>query len=237
VEDQRLLHRSRRSEERLIPADLSGGRSLTEILTIHSIMAIGLVMARPVEFDRRVALERAMKVFWAKGFSAASTEDLVQAMRIGRQSLYNAFGDKRRLYAEALAAYQRRTTAAHLKRLNEPASAIAGIRRLLRGLIAEDRETRALGCMGVTSVGEFGATDTQLNDQRGRTHAMIQARLVERIHEAQAAGEIDPALDADEAATFVQMTMTAIQLGARAGTSAAKLKRMADFTVDRLKAR
>ena len=63
-------------------------------------------MVRPREFDRDAALDRAMQVFWAKGFAATSTEDLVAAMGIGRQSLYNAFGDKRRLYLESLEAYQ-----------------------------------------------------------------------------------------------------------------------------------
>ncbi|HEY0146371.1 MAG TPA: TetR family transcriptional regulator [Methylovirgula sp.] len=50
-----------------------------------------------------------MKVLWAKSYAATSTEDLLQAMGLGRQSLYNAFGDNRRLYLEALAAYQGRT--------------------------------------------------------------------------------------------------------------------------------
>ncbi|MEA2965178.1 MAG: TetR/AcrR family transcriptional regulator, transcriptional repressor for nem operon, partial [Alphaproteobacteria bacterium] len=60
-------------------------------------------MARPREFDRDEALERAMSVFWSKGFAATSTSDLVEAMQIGRQSMYDSFGDKRALYLEALA--------------------------------------------------------------------------------------------------------------------------------------
>ena len=60
-----------------------------------------------------------MQVFWAKGFAATSTEDLVAAMRIGRQSLHNAFGDKRRLYLEALEAYQRTTPEAVGRLLTE----------------------------------------------------------------------------------------------------------------------
>jgi TetR/AcrR family transcriptional repressor of nem operon len=59
-------------------------------------------MARPREFDREEALERATGVFWAKGYASTSTDDLLTAMGIGRQSLYNAFQDKRALYLEAL---------------------------------------------------------------------------------------------------------------------------------------
>ena len=48
-----------------------------------------------------------MSVFWLKGYAATSTDDLLQAMKIGRQSMYDTFGDKRRLYVEALERYQR----------------------------------------------------------------------------------------------------------------------------------
>jgi len=91
-------------------------------------------MARPREFDREEALERATGVFWAKGFAATSTDDLLTAMGIGRQSLYNAFQD-RALYLEALERYQRTTTAGHLRRLDGAASPVAGIKALLLGLV------------------------------------------------------------------------------------------------------
>jgi TetR/AcrR family transcriptional repressor of nem operon len=90
-------------------------------------------MARPREFDREEALARATRVFWAKGYASSSTEDLLAAMNIGRQSLYNAFGDKRKLYLEALERYQRERSASHLERLNSSASPLSGIEALLLG--------------------------------------------------------------------------------------------------------
>ena len=114
-------------------------------------------MARPREFDREEALERATGVFWAKGFASTSTDDLLTAMGIGRQSLYNAFQDKRALYLEALERYQRTSTAGHLRRLHAAASPIAGIEALLLGLISDTDDIRALGCMGVGAICEFGS--------------------------------------------------------------------------------
>ena len=64
-------------------------------------------MVRPKE-DRDAAVATAMSVFWAKGYAATSTDDLLRAMTIGRQSMYDTFGDKRRLYVEALERYSRR---------------------------------------------------------------------------------------------------------------------------------
>lgn len=194
-------------------------------------------MVRPREFDREEALERATRVFWEKGFASTSTEDLLAAMNIGRQSLYNAFGDKRKLYLEALERYQRASTAGHLERLNSVTSPLGGIEALLVGLIAEDESERALGCMGVGAVGEFGSADPELLMLRSKVGPRLSRRLVERIREGQTGGEIDPTLDAREAAAFLQMTMQGIQLGARAGSDAKSLRVLARFAIHRFRAR
>src|SRR4051812_12815037 len=60
---------------------------------------------RPLSFDRAAALERAMHVFWERGYEAASIADLTAAMGITPPSLYTAFGDKEHLFLEAIEAY------------------------------------------------------------------------------------------------------------------------------------
>jgi TetR/AcrR family transcriptional repressor of nem operon len=194
-------------------------------------------MARPREFDRDQALERATRVFWAKGYASTSTEDLLAAMNIGRQSLYNTFGDKRKLYLEALERYQQQSSAGHLERLNSTASALGGIEALLLGLIAEDDNIRALGCMGVGAVSEFGTADAELVMLRGKVAPGLFRRLAERLGEAQACGEVDHTIDVREAAAFLQMTMQGVQLGARAGGDVNSLRAQARFAIKRLEPR
>src|SRR5882757_6382691 len=63
------------------------------------------LIGRPREFDRDVALQEAMVVFWRKGFLATSMNDLCEAMGIRSPSLYAAFGSKENLYAEAVERY------------------------------------------------------------------------------------------------------------------------------------
>jgi TetR/AcrR family transcriptional repressor of nem operon len=193
-------------------------------------------MARPREFDRELALARAIGVFWAQGYSSSSTEELLAAMGIGRQSLYNAFRDKRALYLEALERYQGATTSGHLHRLKVPVSPVAGIEALLLGLIAEDANQRGMGCMGVGAVSEFGG-DPTLAELRARVEPVLYSSLVKRLREGQAQGEIDAAMNAEDAARFIQMTMTGLQLAARSGASADALRSLAHFAVDRLKIR
>ncbi len=63
-------------------------------------------MARPKEFDEKDVLEKAMILFWQKGYYQASIQDLVDAMGINRASLYGAFEDKHNLYLKALERYR-----------------------------------------------------------------------------------------------------------------------------------
>ena len=113
----------------------------------------------------------------------------------------------------------------------------SGIEALLLGLISKDDSVRALGCMGVSSVCEFGAADPELVMLRGKVGPRLFRRLVERIREGQACGEVDRAIDAREAAAFLQMTMQGIQLGARAGGDAKSLGALARFAINRFRSR
>jgi TetR/AcrR family transcriptional regulator, transcriptional repressor for nem operon len=76
-------------------------------------------MARTKAFDRDMALEKAMVAFWKCGYEATSMQDLVDAMGINRQSLYDTFGDKHELYLEALEYYRCGEGVAALQALKE----------------------------------------------------------------------------------------------------------------------
>jgi TetR/AcrR family transcriptional regulator, transcriptional repressor for nem operon len=200
-------------------------------------MAYSDVMPRPREFDRDLAVQRAMSVFWSKGYAATSTGDLLRAMKIGRQSMYDTFGDKRRLYVEALERYQLNSVAGHIRRLRSNASAIAGIEAMVVGVISPDRATREKGCMGVGAVCEFGNVDEELAEVRIKSDRLLYEALIERLRDAQTAGEIEKTVDLRLAARFVQTTMAGLQVAAKAGESAATLRNMGAFAIERLKSR
>jgi TetR/AcrR family transcriptional repressor of nem operon len=192
-------------------------------------------MARPREFDRDAAIERAMSVFWRKGYAATSTDDLLRAMNIGRQSMYDTFGDKRRLYLEALERYQRKRVAENIRRLRSTASPLAGIEALVSGIIASDKSTRERGCMGVGSISEFGNTDSDLATLRAKSGGAQHKALIEQLRHAQAANEIGANVDIERTARFVETTMFGLQVAAKAGASLQSLRDTAAFAIASLR--
>jgi TetR/AcrR family transcriptional regulator, transcriptional repressor for nem operon len=192
-------------------------------------------MARPREFDRDAAVQRAMSIFWRKGYAATSTDDLLRAMNIGRQSMYDTFGDKHRLYLEALERYQRERVAENIRRLRSTASPLAGIEALVIGIVASDKSTRERGCMGVGSISEFGNTDPNLATLRAKSGGAQHKALIERLRHAQAANEIRASVDIERAARFVETTMFGLQVAAKAGASLQSLRDTAAFAIASLK--
>src|SRR3954463_942914 len=89
---------------------------------------------RPRSFDTDRALDRALTVFWRKGYAGASLPDLTRAMGINRPSLYAAFGNKEALFRKAIDRYAEGPAAHMAQALNEP-TARSVVERLWNGTI------------------------------------------------------------------------------------------------------
>ena len=88
-------------------------------------------MARPKEFDQDQALRKAIHLFCQQGFAATSTDDLMRVMDVGRQSMYDTFGDKRALFLKALDMYVTESVRSINMELEKPGSALAALRNAL----------------------------------------------------------------------------------------------------------
>jgi len=174
-------------------------------------------MGRPKEFDRVEAVERAMQVFQAKGFAGATLNHLTEAMQIGRQSLYDTFGDKRALFLEALARYYRSRREVHRSRLHSADDPLDGIRAMLQGVVDDHRRSPEIGYLVVGAIAEFGCTDADVVKCRVEGEALLHKLLVERLNDGRRRGQFLPALDSESAAWSLQTTMYGFQIAARGG--------------------
>jgi TetR/AcrR family transcriptional repressor of nem operon len=188
-------------------------------------------MARPREFNTDTALDGAIGVFREHGFEGASAEMLVNAMGIGRQSLYGTFGDKWRLYRLAVRRYGMGECAAHFEALRSGVRAIDGIDAMLRRVV----ETANQPCLGVGSICEFGISRPDLAEVHIPLAKTLRDAIAARVREAQQEGDVASDLDPGAASEFLIANIAGIRVAGRGGADRAALTGLADMALRALR--
>ena len=188
-------------------------------------------MARPREFDADTALDAAIGVFREHGFEGASAQMLVSAMGIGRQSLYDTFGDKWRLYRSAVRRYGMGECAAHFEALRSGARAIDGIDAMLRRVV----ETARQPCLGVGSICEFGVSHPDLSEVHAPLAKVLRDAIAARVRDAQRDGDAASELDPEAVSEFLIATIAGIRVAGRGGADRAALTGLADMALRALR--
>jgi TetR/AcrR family transcriptional repressor of nem operon len=162
------------------------------------------VVARTKEFDPDVALRRAMDLFWQQGYEATSMAQLTERLGIGRASLYATFGDKRRLYMQALDRWITSRDPNPIELLSRPGPALPAVRTLVDAYLQEsiDDEQRR-GCMVVNSATELCPGDRAVSRLVALNWHGLEGALASALVRAQAQGELTPSKDPTALARFL----------------------------------
>lgn len=153
-------------------------------------------MGRMRQFDKDKALAAAMHLFWARGYSATSIQDLEQATGLKRSSIYNTFGNKRTIFQKCLALYRLQVEELLTTTMAEAPTCREALARWLSAVIAMHfSEQTPGGCLMVLSVLEGGQHDEQTREMAAalfyQERDMVQARLQKGV----AQGELPPDFD------------------------------------------
>lgn len=146
-------------------------------------------MSRPKEFDREAALDRAIELFWSRGFEGTSIRDIVEATGVQKQSLYDTFGDKQALYLAALHHYLAQTDRTIAKLNDTGPSTVTILRGVLHGL-ATATCSGPRGCMLVQAVGELGPHDPAIGQLAHTNVVALEKALAGLLRRGQSRGEI-----------------------------------------------
>lgn len=147
-------------------------------------------MARQKEFNRTVALQKAMEIFWQQGYAATSMQDLVDGMGIGRGSLYDTFGSKQQLYHEALAHYQNTCGQSAFEPLAQPDAGAAQVVQVFQNIADEAlTESPRRGCFVVQSAVEHARCDAQIVERFELSLDHMEQLFVRALQNAQATGD------------------------------------------------
>ncbi|HEY3801014.1 MAG TPA: TetR/AcrR family transcriptional regulator [Kofleriaceae bacterium] len=183
-------------------------------------------MARTKEFDRERALDRAMHVFWRQGYAATSLPDLLRAMGIGRQSMYDTFGDKHALFLEALARYIGRTDAT--RACFEQASSVRrAFRDMFEAILDEHDADKRRGCFGIHSAVALAPHDKRVAKMIADRQRELEDVFHRALERARASGEIAAAKNARGLARFFVGALQGLRVAATADPSSPALRDIA----------
>lgn len=193
-------------------------------------------MGRPKQFDRDEALSRAVELFRERGYEGASTDDLLRAMGIGRQSLYDTFGDKHTLYMEALSRYHEIARERFTSEIVRAEAPLEAIERMLLEVADEPPVERARGCLLVNATTERAPLDPEVARLVRENRRMCERSFEHAVRAAQAEGSLPRGLDASAASELLFTTLQGLRVTAKAGASPATLRAVAKLAIEGLRA-
>jgi AcrR family transcriptional regulator len=188
-------------------------------------------IGRPRSFDIDRALDRALQVFWQKGYEGASLSDLTKAVGVNRPSLYAAFGDKEALFRKALDRYLNGPAAYTQEALKEP-TARAVVERLLRG--ATDLNTAPRnpgGCLTVQGALACGEAADSIRQELAVYRAAGEAALRRRFRRAKSEGDLPATVNPADLARYVATIVYGMAVQAAGGASRDKLQHVVEMAL------
>ena len=188
-------------------------------------------IGRPRSFDLDRALDRALQVFWRKGYEGTSLSDLTKAMGINRPSLYAGFGDKEALFRKALDRYLDGPAAYTQEALKAP-TARAVIEQLLRGAVDLNTAPRNPGgCLMVQGALAVGAEAASSRHDLVACRAAGEAALRRRLEKAKSIGDLPTETDPADLARYVATIIYGITVQAAGGATRGQLQHVTEMAL------
>ena len=183
---------------------------------------------RPRQFDEQEVLRKASVVFRERGYDGTSMQALSQAMNMGEQSIYNAFGSKEQLFERTLDQYCSESEA-HLSSLAAPNASKAAIVAFF-GAMVEKLGTEP-ACLVIQTCLSFDDGGGPVAKRIARHQRNIERHLLKALENAAAKGEVDSSGDPKQLARSLNMTVQGMGVMAQTGTSKKQLTELVDVAL------
>jgi TetR/AcrR family transcriptional repressor of nem operon len=182
-------------------------------------------MPRAKSFDEEETLDHAMRLFWERGYEGTSLADLETHLGLGRQSLYNAFGDKQSLFLKVLARYQEMVSLDRLASLKAPDAGLGAIRAFFEASIADlTAPGPKRACLVANTILERGPQDPAALSCCNHARAELEGSLRGALAYAKGAREVSKRLDVAATATLLVSQLYGLGVLAKAGATAEELR-------------
>jgi TetR/AcrR family transcriptional regulator, transcriptional repressor for nem operon len=181
-------------------------------------------MARPKSFDEDAVLDQAVELFRERGYEGTSLADLEAHLGLGRQSLYNSFGDKHTLFLKALDRYKQEVGDSIVATLTAPDAGLEAIRGFFHSAV-ESLTTpgRRKGCLLTKTITELGSEDPAALLRCNNGRDSLERSFRQALIRAKARGEVSPDLDVEATATLLGIQNYGLNVMATTGATADQL--------------
>jgi AcrR family transcriptional regulator len=174
-------------------------------------------MARSREFDRNEALDKAMRLFWRKGYAETSVRDLVEHTGVAHAGLYSAFGGKRELYQAALDLYDATYGNFLLGPMEEPDAGRAAIEHFFETILyAVKTKQFGDGCFMCNTAVEFGNEGEDIVSKSRENLERMNSAFQNALRNAHVRGEVRQDLELGAAASLLTSTFHGVAVQSRA---------------------
>jgi TetR/AcrR family transcriptional repressor of nem operon len=181
-------------------------------------------MARSKSFDQDAVLDRAAELFWERGYEGTSMAHLEVHLGLGRQSLYNAFGDKQALFLKALERYRKEAMREPISVLTAPGAGLEAIRAYFRDMIEHlTAATPRRACLVANTIVERGAQDAEALLSCNIARAALERALRRALTQARQEGEIAAECDLESLVTLLVAQSYGLAVLAKTGVAAEEM--------------
>jgi TetR/AcrR family transcriptional regulator, transcriptional repressor for nem operon len=158
-------------------------------------------------------VDRAMEVFWTRGYDRTSIDELTEQLGVRKDSLLEVFGDKHGLFLRALERYRDAEARSVAPALLSEGLVLPRIRAVMLGylqLAAEESEPR--GCLIANSAGEVLPGDPAVADCLAEVISVVEDGFLQALQHAERHGEISAGLDLPAYASMLTMLLQGLQV-------------------------
>jgi AcrR family transcriptional regulator len=186
---------------------------------------------RPRVFDPDAALDKALQIFWSRGYEGTSLAELTETLGVNKPSLYAAFGNKEELFMKALSRYTTGPVAFVREVINEPTARAVAQRFLYEAADFLTQPSHPKGCMVVQGALSGGESAEMVKKVLIQYRAAYENLLTQRFEQAKQAGDLSGDANPQALAKYLATLHQGMSVQATSGASKEELLAIADLAL------
>lgn len=181
-------------------------------------------MPRTKQFNEEEVLQKAVEIFWKKGFHATSMDDLVKHLGINRASLYDTFGGKKQIFEKAVSKYIADNTLLINEFFSKPLSVKEGLLKFFQLVVQSSvADTDLKGCLVVNTSVESIPDDQEIVEILAGNKHNFENIFYQVLKKGQEEGEIDPQKNIKAISVYLVTLFNGLKVAARLKPDEAEL--------------